>query len=717
MAFVNPWMLVGLVAAAVPIVLHLKRQKRAVPKRWAAFRLLMETRTVARRAAIEHWLLLLARVLIVALLVLAFARPGAYLGMLAGRGGQGKAVVVALDTSFSMGLKLNDTPKFTLAKERILSHLDRLSLDSGTAILFSDRPREPLAGFTGDVAAIRETVERATLSAGGTDGNAALRRAVALLDTRDVSERLILVYSDFHRSGWDLADLGRLDEEIRGKHLAVALVGLRGEGADDDNQAVTGLELESDIVTRGEPVSLRISFANFHGSRRQRTFSVVVDGQTRHVQRIDLEAAGAAGPGRAVARVPLTFAAEGFHSGQVSIDPDDVEVDDSRYFAVQVVPRLKVLLVDGDPQLDRSRSETFLLEKLLGAAGNVDATVVAVWDLGSAVLSLFDVVVFANVDSISPEKFSETRDFVQRGGGLVYFPGDKVYPEDFLRCFTAAGSAGPSPGSTATRTGDERLRAVPEGIFPGYPQEWSTGAELRLDARRAEFGHPVLRRFRGAELAAARFRRVLRFKELDATAVPLRHDDGSPALLERGFGAGRVLVFTSACDADGSDLLLTGSTAGLPLAAIYHASGRGQGDWLNGTVGGNVTIHLPLDRVGRSIRVFRPGRPPVTQAGRATRRGDCVAELADASEAGLYRFEVDGGPGGAVAMSFDPRESDRAPIDPSAIAAVLKNAKVSVQIEDLLDNVRPLGSDGWLVLVLAVVALLAVEGVLANKNL
>ena len=73
MGFVNPWILLAGVAAGIPVLFHLWKQKRLVPKRWGAFRLLIEVEAKSRRAQVERWLLLALRMAIILLLVLAFA--------------------------------------------------------------------------------------------------------------------------------------------------------------------------------------------------------------------------------------------------------------------------------------------------------------------------------------------------------------------------------------------------------------------------------------------------------------------------------------------------------------------------------------------------------------------------------------------------------------------------------------------------------------------
>src|SRR6218665_4029186 len=76
MAFLAPWFLVGLAALALPVLLHLRKNK---PKKRVVFSSLMfldATPPVTRRSSrLQDILLLLLRCLGLALLVIAFSRP------------------------------------------------------------------------------------------------------------------------------------------------------------------------------------------------------------------------------------------------------------------------------------------------------------------------------------------------------------------------------------------------------------------------------------------------------------------------------------------------------------------------------------------------------------------------------------------------------------------------------------------------------------------
>ena len=75
-SFLNPWLLLGLAGASLPIIIHLIGRRNAPTQMFAAFDFLMAVnRRLAKREKLRQWLLLLMRTLAVVALVMAVARP------------------------------------------------------------------------------------------------------------------------------------------------------------------------------------------------------------------------------------------------------------------------------------------------------------------------------------------------------------------------------------------------------------------------------------------------------------------------------------------------------------------------------------------------------------------------------------------------------------------------------------------------------------------
>ena len=76
MSFLNPALLMGAFALAIPIIVHLLNRRRFKRIKWAAMRFLeVSLERNQRRMKVEDWILLLLRLAIVALIVLALSRP------------------------------------------------------------------------------------------------------------------------------------------------------------------------------------------------------------------------------------------------------------------------------------------------------------------------------------------------------------------------------------------------------------------------------------------------------------------------------------------------------------------------------------------------------------------------------------------------------------------------------------------------------------------
>ncbi|MBO5502321.1 MAG: BatA domain-containing protein, partial [Clostridia bacterium] len=133
MSFFSPWMLLGLAAAATPIILHLLRKRTAERILWGAWMFLADSlRFKRRKLMLEDIVLLVLRTLTLAFAALAFARP--FLPELRFFGGTGmdKDVVLVIDASASM--KLRD-PSGTTAFAKALEEARSLVKESprGTA--------------------------------------------------------------------------------------------------------------------------------------------------------------------------------------------------------------------------------------------------------------------------------------------------------------------------------------------------------------------------------------------------------------------------------------------------------------------------------------------------------------------------------------------------------------------------------------------------------
>ncbi|HQT92411.1 MAG TPA: BatA domain-containing protein, partial [Candidatus Kryptobacter bacterium] len=76
MAFLNPLVLFGLIAAGIPVLIHLLQLKKLRQVEFSSIRFLKEIQHAsARRVKLRDYILLILRTLAIAALVMAFSRP------------------------------------------------------------------------------------------------------------------------------------------------------------------------------------------------------------------------------------------------------------------------------------------------------------------------------------------------------------------------------------------------------------------------------------------------------------------------------------------------------------------------------------------------------------------------------------------------------------------------------------------------------------------
>src|SRR5262245_24520915 len=104
MHYANAALLAGLIAAAIPVVIHLLNRRRFDVVDWAAMQFLHASHRRRRKILLDDWLLLALRVILIAMLVVAAAGPLTRWDPFRSGGERpARDVVLVIDGSASMG--------------------------------------------------------------------------------------------------------------------------------------------------------------------------------------------------------------------------------------------------------------------------------------------------------------------------------------------------------------------------------------------------------------------------------------------------------------------------------------------------------------------------------------------------------------------------------------------------------------------------------------
>ncbi|HET8733109.1 MAG TPA: BatA domain-containing protein, partial [Anaeromyxobacteraceae bacterium] len=169
LGFLNPALLWGLLAAAIPLVIHLFFRRRPKPVPFPAIDFVLRARKQAeQRLRLKKVLLFTARTLLLAAAALAIARPRAErpVAAAAGAGGGPQATVIVLDASASMQYRLGGQPLFARARADALAALTSLSGEEPAAALVCDGRPPAAAAPSFDKAAVRRILDEAEVASG-----------------------------------------------------------------------------------------------------------------------------------------------------------------------------------------------------------------------------------------------------------------------------------------------------------------------------------------------------------------------------------------------------------------------------------------------------------------------------------------------------------------------------------------------------------------------
>ena len=719
MAFLNPLLLFGIIGIASPIIIHLLAKKRIKRTVWAAMKFLkIVVEKNQKRLTLEDLILLLLRCAVLLFLALAMARPSFKQGGFGGFGGSNEAAVIALDNSASMSQSDGVSSKFDKAQKAAEEALDSLPSGSSVAVwLVSDVVKGVIPEPTHDFALARKVIREAQRSDRGTEMPAALRQAVEVLQRGSTVVKQIFLITDGQAAGWkQLADTRALLDSVK-KDIQTRLV-LVVE-SEQHNVGVTGLRMSSALAPVNQPVRFEVEVANY-GVEEARNVQVSIG--------VDAEPPGdeagieAIPPGESK-RISLfvQFREPGFHSVTAHIPADRNPADDQRAVAVRVIGEINVLLVDGDPGVEPRESEVFYLRNALVPVAAeqrekyyIKTKTVSPAELQTSKLSDYEAVVLANVPDVPDGVLATLDKYLRAGGGLIVFPGGKT-----------------SAGFYNDKLFTER------GFLPasfGPPRGNAEQQEQFFHLLAKGYEHPIVSIWKdpaAGSLATANFYRAFALDpaksdvpraDIGPPALVLSYADGQPAVMERTYGYGRVIQFSSTADSAWNDLCIRPVFVPL-IHRILGAIVTRQDEHLNLRVGTKFNYVMDPETVGRDITFSKPGgKKDATSLRRiALNAGLPMLGFDETDMAGVYdaRTGDDATPMLRFATQSDPGESkleELSPADLKVFDGVAQLIRWSPEhsLRSLLQKERT-GSEFWLAFAILALVLAVADTWFGNR--
>jgi hypothetical protein len=623
MGFLSPWFLGGLAALGIPVFVHLLRRHITTPRPVSSLMFFERgTRSSTRHRRLRYLLLFALRLALVLLIALAFANPFV---RRAAADSNSRLLLIVLDNSFSM----RAGTRFTDAKHQALATLAAKPHAQKAQIMALGGQPEVLTQPITDDAQLRAALE--SIQPG--DGHASFGELGR--DLRTMSETIhspadLHLFSDMQRTAMpaNFADMVMPPNVKLYLHAVV-------QGAAPPNWTIESVDAPSELSDPKDPKRSRVQavIAGFSTPTATKTISLIVNGKSISTRKVEIPANG-----RATVEFAPFDLGYGFNRCQIRIDGGDAfPADDASVFSVRRSDPERVLFVHAASD---TRSALYFGAALDSAA--------------HASFVLQSVAADQSTD-LDPSKFA-----------FVVLSDAMTLPSIFEHALAAYIAKG---GSVLIALGTSAARHEHIPLWNGdarephdYARNGGPAAVGQLD-----FSYPVLAQSQpGADNGGWADVKIFYSVPVDPAQarVAARLTDGTPLLLEKQLGEGRILLLTSGLD---------NLTNDLPLHPVFVAFVDRTARYLSGTeqlsgsrlVDSYVQLHSTAQPTGvtGSVEVIDPdGRRPLSLSEART------AQSLRLDRAGFYQIRFANGRDAVIGVNPDRRESNLEAMSPDLLS-------------------------------------------------
>lgn len=569
MNFLNPLVLIGLIAASIPVLLHLLNLRKLRTVEFSSLKFLKELqKTKIKKLKLKQILLLILRTLIIIFVVLAFARPTIPGSLPFFESYSKSSIVILLDNSFSMDISDEYGNRYTQARLQVNQILSSLNEGDEVALIPFVDDNKQTSTFTKNFDNIKEKLSKIKISLETGNLNNALRRASAVVDDANNLNREIFIISDAQQNIFEILNNDTLKLDINVSNIAFIGIG-NDSKADLQNVSVDSLKVVSRIFQKEKLVETETFIKNsskntisdvvigmsFNGNSVSQRSSDLNSGETKNIL---------------ISAIPNI---DGNIKASIELESDIFDYDNKRYYGFSIPPKPRILTVESNPFLKLATSN--LAENEL----RTNIKDISKEQLSSENLTNYDVVII-NSTKLSSSNLSRLSKYLKDGGTLLLFPTDEIN-EEFSKFLTESG-----------------IGAVKQMKFTSD----EPASFMNID-----FDHPI---FEGVfEDKGGKINQIETPKIIEAypaqSARSLITMNGGAFLSEAKFVNGKILYFAVSPDANMSNFSFTGLFPSLIYRSILYLSST-EDLSMNVNIGNSVIYKLPSKENGINFIIIDP---------------------------------------------------------------------------------------------------------------
>lgn len=521
MSFLTPLYLLGLLAIAIPVILHLinfRRPKKQVFSTLVFFKRLQKSSV--RQLKLKKRILLAIRIAAIMLLAAALARPMLAPGSLLSFSSGNVLYMVLLENGPGMTQIDERGPLMDTARAAAIRLTEAASADD-RFLIYTTHGELQMAEEMNPGQARRLLEQLEPVNA----GNFTQQRLEQLIRRAGITDRE-------NRSAYFIGrgsdDLSRELQQLRIEpQFNLSLMPfntiLTGEQP-AANVGVTGISSRSQIAAGGRPLTIDVEVTNYSERPVINYFlSLESQGQIAGQYQINLDPMQTG-----IWSFEVIPPNAGSFAGRAVLEGDPIGFDNVRYFAFEL-PETRSILIVNESQPGR---QTFswlkpVFEAAQRTAGRVEVQRTNWEGFTQAMQNGPDAVMLEGVSDIPEFTWPDLLTFVQQGGGLVIFPGEGGSPDRINRFL-------------------ERVNAGRFTGILGDPGRFRSVAQVGMLVR----GHPVLDDIfditdeEDVRIDLPNIFHYWRYSVAGGSAAQqiLRTSLGDPLLVQHNLGEGRLFV-------------------------------------------------------------------------------------------------------------------------------------------------------------------------------
>lgn len=687
MTFLNPSILFGLFAAAIPILLHFLNLRKLKTIEFSTLLFLKELqKTKIKRIKLKQLLLLIIRIIIIVFIVLAFARP-TLKNSFSNETAKTSAIFI-IDNTFSMSLVNEKGSLLNQAKLKAKNLINEIKDGDEVTIITIGEVNTKKFIPTKSIKELINQIDNIEISEVSNTLNQAMVEASKIIYKSNQLNKEIYIFTDMQKSRLinskdELSDYGKIFPE----NTRLFLIDLSND--EYNNLGIVSFQSENQIFELNKDISFKVKVKNYSNTKiDNNVISLFINGKRSSQKNLTLNS-------NEMKEVILetTLQDTGLVNFSAELEDDAILNDNQFFLSVNVKKNVSVLICTENPNSSKFVNYAISLNP------NIKLKEINFSQLNSVDLNNYDLIMlFASANNHSLKKVNE---FLLQGKNLVVFPSENSNSITY---------------SQTLKQLNLNYQFIEKGIV--------NSNQIVNEFGKIDFNHSLFKNIfteeKKTKIESAEINKFLQTQLTGKEKPIIQLANGSPFLFEINELKSKILVFTSSPTLSWNDFPLKSLFAPLINKIVYYASIKLKDE--NYITGNELNVDISKTNLSL-IKVAKPVNI-VEYIKKDSLQNQNVMTYKNTNKKGVYKFFSNDKLLDYFDVNIDPRESEQEKFSIEDFKEYLKTINFRGKIYDIKqdDSLSKViydsrfGTELWKYFLMVALILLILESLIARNT-